>query len=248
MKCYITKETEVEKYTFIDRYFHSQYELLDIRQTEERDINTLFSYLENLHATGDKLKDMFGVNIKSKPEFKLLRLIRNYFHHVGDVDEIRLYVSVDKEFINSHLEHFIIPLEIYAKSLKSFIDKNTVKETNKNYERKLDYVGKEIASIITCCDCQSMISELPLYCDSPSITINNNEYALGFDIYKFIYNITNEISDICRNIDELCSKQVISNLDDSYTCTNNIEKNDLMCRASDVPALTTQGYVFSSSV
>lgn len=132
----------MEKYTFIDRYFHSQYELLDIRETKERDINTLFSYLENLHATGDKLKDMFGVNIKSYPEFKLLRMIRNYFHHVGDVDEVRLYASVDKDFINSHLEHLIIPLDIFAKSLKSFIDNNTVAENNRNYQNKLDYVGR----------------------------------------------------------------------------------------------------------
>jgi len=238
----------VEKYTFVDRYFHSQYELLDIRKSEERDINTLFSYLENLHATGDKLKDMFGANIKSCPEFKLLRLIRNYFHHVDDIDEIRMYVSIDKDFINSHLEHVIVPLEVYAKSIKSFIDKNTVSENNKNYQRKLDYVGNEIASIVTCCDCQSMISELPSYCDDPSVVFNDKAYSLGFDIYKFVYNVTNEISDICRSIDELAGKKVILELDNSYICKNNIPQNDLMCRASSMPVLTTEGYVFSSSV
>lgn len=36
--------SHMEKYTFIDRYFHSQRELLDIRHSEERDINTLFTY------------------------------------------------------------------------------------------------------------------------------------------------------------------------------------------------------------
>ena len=238
----------MEKYTFIDRYFHSQYELLDIRKSEERDINTLFSYLENLHATGDKLKDMFGVNIKDCPEFKLLRLIRNYFHHVDDIDEIRMFVTIDKEFINSHLEHVIIPLEVYAKSIKSFIDKNTVSENNKNYQRKLDYVGAEIASIITCCDCQSMISELPSYCDAPSVVLSGKAYYLGFDIYKFVYNVTNEISDICRSVDELACKKVVLELENLYTRENNIPKNDLMCRASSVPILTTKGYVFSSSV
>lgn len=45
--------SHMEKYTFIDRYFHSQRELLDIRHSEERDINTLFTYLNNLHSTGD---------------------------------------------------------------------------------------------------------------------------------------------------------------------------------------------------
>ncbi|MCI1185310.1 hypothetical protein MOV55_20315 [Enterobacter cloacae] len=48
----------MEKYTFIDRYFHSQRELLDIRHSEERDINTLFTYLNNLHSTADKLLEL----------------------------------------------------------------------------------------------------------------------------------------------------------------------------------------------
>lgn len=50
--------SHMEKYTFIDRYFHSQRELLDIRHSEERDINTLFTYLNNLHSTADKLLEL----------------------------------------------------------------------------------------------------------------------------------------------------------------------------------------------
>ncbi|MFW1308596.1 hypothetical protein ACEV7Y_23020, partial [Vibrio parahaemolyticus] len=60
----------MEKFTFIDRYFHSQYELLDFRYSEDRDINTLFTYLNNLHSTADKLKELFDCNIKTTPEFK----------------------------------------------------------------------------------------------------------------------------------------------------------------------------------
>ena len=89
----------MEKYTFIDRYFHSQSELLDIRHTEDRDINTLFTYLNNLHSTADKLLELFDCNIKTAPEFKMLRIIRNYFHHVGDVDEIRLHVKVEENVL-----------------------------------------------------------------------------------------------------------------------------------------------------
>lgn len=84
----------MEKHAFIDRYFYGQRELMDIRHTEDRDINTLFTYLNNLHSTADKLVELFDCNIKTVPEFKLLRIIRNYFHHVGDVDDIRLHVKV----------------------------------------------------------------------------------------------------------------------------------------------------------
>ncbi|MGG6108776.1 hypothetical protein QNH99_11380 [Pantoea allii] len=98
----------MDKYTFIDRYFHSQRELLDIRHSEERDINTLFTYLNNLHSTADKLQELFNCSIKTAPEFKVLRLIRNYFHHVGDVDEIRLHVKIEENVLVSHSQHLLI--------------------------------------------------------------------------------------------------------------------------------------------
>ncbi|ENZ7483226.1 hypothetical protein ACG8U7_000256 [Klebsiella aerogenes] len=116
----------MEKYTFIDRYFHSQRELLDIRHSEERDINTLFTYLNNLHSTADKLLELFNCSIKTAPEFKVLRLIRNYFHHVGDVDEIRLHVKIEENVLVSHSQHLLIPLEVFAKSVKSFIDNTNI--------------------------------------------------------------------------------------------------------------------------
>lgn len=63
-----------------------------------------------------------------------------------------------------------------------------------------------------------------------------------------MYNITNVISDFCRGVDELLCKEIVRGLDDSYASENNIPKNDLICRASAVPILTTKGYVFSSSI
>lgn len=238
----------MERHTFIDRYFHSQFELVDIRCSEERDINTLFSFLENLHATADKLKDKFDCNIKSIPEFKLLRIIRNYFHHVGDVDEFRIFVTLGNDAQLSHTEQIIIPLELYAKSLKSFIDKNTVAKTNRNYQRKLDFVSSEIASIIQCCDYQDMISKLPAFCDSPRLKLDGVIHSLGFELFKFVYNVTNIVSDKCRSIEELESKNVVKNLVASYSASNNIEKRDLICRNSQVPILTAKGYIFAEKV
>src|SRR5690606_17173458 len=75
----------MENYSFIDRFFHSQYELLDLTKAVGRDSNTLYTFLNNLHTTADRLKEEFDCDIKGYPEFKILRLIRNYFHHVGDV-------------------------------------------------------------------------------------------------------------------------------------------------------------------
>src|SRR5690606_18546607 len=53
------------EYRFIDRFFHSQYELLDFSRTGERDTNTLYSFLNNLHTTADRLKEDFDCDIKS---------------------------------------------------------------------------------------------------------------------------------------------------------------------------------------
>ena len=35
----------MNKHTFIDRYFHSQQELLDITKIDETNVNSLFTYL-----------------------------------------------------------------------------------------------------------------------------------------------------------------------------------------------------------
>ncbi|WP_023604653.1 hypothetical protein [Aliivibrio logei] len=86
----------MKQHTFIDRYFQSQQDLFDLKHIDDPDVNALFTYLNNLHSTADKLKDVFGCNIKGDPNFKLLRLIRNYFHHVGNVDEARLLVTVEE--------------------------------------------------------------------------------------------------------------------------------------------------------
>lgn len=69
----------MEKYTFIDRYFHSQRELLDIRHSEERDINTLFTYLNNLHSTADKLLELFNCSIKTAQNSKYSGLSETIF-------------------------------------------------------------------------------------------------------------------------------------------------------------------------
>lgn len=113
----------MEQHIFIDRFFQTQYELLDSRYKEKRDINSLYTFLNNLHTVGDRFKEEFDCEIKSFPEFKILRLIRNYLHHNGDFKEIRLNVVLQPGVIASHNEHLIIPLEIFAKSIKFFIKK-----------------------------------------------------------------------------------------------------------------------------
>ncbi|MBM4864727.1 hypothetical protein HYO48_22180 [Vibrio parahaemolyticus] len=239
----------MEKFTFIDRYFHSQYELLDFRYSEDRDINTLFTYLNNLHSTADKLKELFDCNIKTTPEFKMLRMIRNYFHHVGDVDEIRLHVSVDKNVIVSHAHHLIIPLETLAKSFKSFIDNNTVPETNRNYKNKKSFIDNEMNSIFECFDYgPDLLDKLEICCNKPSLKLDGKVYELGFDMYKFVYNITNIIADSCREIDDLKVKKVVCGLDTSYSVSNNIRKYDVLCHPSNVPIMTTEGFVYPNKI
>ncbi len=235
----------MQNHTFIDRYYHSQKELLDFRNSEDRDINTLYSYLNNLHSTADKLKNLFDCNIKSYPEFKVLRLIRNYFHHVGDVDEVRLIATVEENVIMSHTQHIIIPLETFSKSVKSFIDNNVV-EGRKDYKRKMEFVSKELASITECFSyLNDILPNMEMCCNKPSLKLDGKNYELGFDMYKFIYNITNLISDHCRNIEEVSCKQVIQDLDVSYTAENNIGKIDMLCSADKMPITTMQGMIYA---
>ncbi|HIE5765846.1 TPA: hypothetical protein ACXN3T_000573 [Proteus mirabilis] len=239
----------LEKYTFIDRYFHSQSELLDIRHSEERDINTLFSYLNNLHSTADKLLELFNCSIKTAPEFKLLRLIRNYIHHVGDVDEIRLYVKIEENVIVSHSQHLLIPLEVLAKSVKSFIDNTIPDKKNKNYKSKFRFVQSEMSNIAEIFDYTADLMEnLDMFCQKPSLRLDGRVYELGFDMYKFVFNITNTIADKCREIPEVREKKVIQGLDRSYSVENNIGKHDVFCSPFNVPITTTEGFVYAKSI
>lgn len=238
-----------ENYTFIDRYFHSQFELLDMTKEKDRDINTLYSYLNNLHSTADKLQSNFNSNIKNYPEFKILRLVRNYFHHIDDVNEIRLYVSADESTIVSHTQHVLIPLEILAKSFKSFIDINTVKKSNRNYQRKKDFIDKEFDSIAEIFDSTAdLLAKLETFCDNPRLRLDCKVYALGFDMYKYIYNITNIIADICKGIPDLNKKKIIQDLDESYSTVNNIAKYDVFTPPSKVPITTTEGFVYAEKI
>lgn len=238
-----------ENYTFIDRYFHSQFELLDMTKENERDINTLYSYLNNLHSTADKLKNTFDSDIKNYPEFKILRMVRNYFHHIDDVDEIRLYFLADESTIVSHSQHVLIPLEILAKSLKSFIDNNTVKKSNRNYQRKKEFIDNEFDSIAEIFDYTAdLLAKLDLFCDNPRLRLDGKVYTLGFDMYKFIYNITNIIADICRETTELSDKKIIQDLDGSYSSDNNMAKHDVLISPSKVPITTTEGFVYANKI
>lgn len=239
----------MENHLFIDRFFHSQYELLDINNKDRRDSNTLYTFLNNLHSTGDRLKDEFDCDIKIYPEFKILRLIRNYFHHVGDVNDVRFEVYAQSNVITSHSEHLIIPLETYAKSVKSFIDNNLPAEGSRNYANKLKFVTSEMAAISEINDyTNELLRNLIRFCDKPSLKLDGVVYELGFDIYKYVYNIANIVADKCREIELLKTKKVIIELDSSYTAKNNIGKYDVISPVDSVPITTTKGFVYPKKI
>jgi hypothetical protein len=238
----------MESYTFVDRYFHSQNELVDIRDKEQRDINTLFSYLNNLHSLSDKIKNQFDVKLSDHPEFKLLRILRNYFHHVGDIDEIRMFVNLQHDVSVYHLEQIIIPMRVWAEAVNNFIEKNTVSKKNRGYKKKQEFVHNELDSILDICDCFDLFKNPKLYCRPLLLKCDGTVIELGFDIFKFVYNISNIIADECRNISELGSKKVISELCESYRVDNNIPKYDLSTRPGVECILTTEGYIFPTIV
>ncbi|MBA0157224.1 hypothetical protein [Pectobacterium versatile] len=222
----------MEQNTFVDRFFHSSCELTDFRKTGERDINTLFSFLNNLHSLQDRVREQFGKTISQHPEFKLLRIIRNYHHHVGDVDEFRVF-NTRNEFSFSHSEMIIIPLFVVAKAIVN--------------AKKRPIGEKEIKAISEFIDNFEHISERDSFFSEERYLINKGKkYYPGFDIYKCVYNITNIIADICRDIPELSIKECITTLDETYTSANNIDKLNLFCHAGEVPFLTTEGYIIIS--
>jgi hypothetical protein len=235
----------MNNYIFIDRFFESQFELLDLARKEDRDVNTLYTFLNNLHTTGDRLKEDFNCDIKKYPEFKLLRIIRNYFHHVNDIKEIRLSVISQPGVIVSHSEHLIISLADLAKALKSFLDNNSLPKTNKNYKKKKKFIDDEIRTISDIFSyIYDIVDKLDYLCENPFVEIDGEVHEAGFDMFKFVYNITNIVADKCREIGPLKNKPIILDLEETYTSEFNISKRDVVCYPNRIPLLTTKGFIY----
>ncbi|WP_311781231.1 MULTISPECIES: hypothetical protein [Pantoea] len=223
----------MEQHTFVDRFFHSSHGLTDFTKMGGRNINTLFSFLNNLHSfQQDRTRIQFGVSIAHHPEFKLLRIIRNYFHHVGDVDEFRVF-NAQNEFSVSHTEMIIIPVSVIAKALI-------------NAKKRRDGL-KEVESIFGSIDGLAYISEQDCFMAHGRYLIHKGrKHYPGLDLFKYIYNITNIIADVCRETPEFSLKKCVLSLDSTYTSDNNIGKFNLHCHAGNVQSLSTEGYIFPS--
>lgn len=232
-------EDKMEANTFIDRFFHSSYELTDFRHVGERDINSLYTFLNLLHSLNDRFSKQFGITqLAKRPEFKLLRLIRNYFQHVGDVDEFRLFQTRDA-ILTSHMEMIIIPTALVARAIESFRNQPHNKKNPVRAEKELSYIASAISDFEYLCDNTDLFRENPPFHDT------DNTYFFGFDLYKSVYNITNIVADICRKRDEFAIKKCVQELEKEYTEINNIPKeNILLLAGSPPPLLTTQGFVF----
>lgn len=199
-------------------------------------MTTFMNYLENLHSLADKLKDRFECSIKDIPEFIILRVIRNYFHHVDDIEDHSLQVEIEEWGIYENNRHLIISMKDFAKALKNFKD-NT---KNKKYiENQLELMGEFIE--------YEIITRVDEIANLPKISIDGKDYELGIDVFKYVYNISNIIADECRKIDELKNMEVILNLESTYTKEYNIPKRDLLCSPGNIPVMTTEGLVFPKS-
>lgn len=220
---------------YLDKYFENEAILLKIEYSEKRTMATFMNYLESLHSVADKLKNNFDCNIKDTPEFVILRVVRNYFHHVNDIKDYSMFVEFEEWGIYENKKHLIISIKDLAKSIKSFRD-NT--KDKKYFDKQI-----EIMSIFIENEILLRFDEFSTF---PKFTVddNNEVYEVGIDLFKYVYNISNIIADRCREIEELKSKKVICELEETYTSLYNIGKRDLFVMPSNVPILTTKGFVF----
>lgn len=223
----------MDNYKYIDRFFESSFELMDVRFKDKRDNNTLYSFLSNLHSLNDRLEKDFDINISEHPEFKLLKHLRNYYHHEGDVNEIRVFFG-HKNIMLSHAELIIIPIHIIAKALKLFL-------SGKMPSWKLE---EKAALVEYCHDLSYVFDDLDGFANDPKLPYKGELYSGGFDLYTSIYNVTNIVASLCRDIPELYSKKIIQELDETYDTNNNIGKYNLTVPLGVNPVLTTKGFIF----
>lgn len=231
---------------YLKIYFLNAAKLLDIRLVDERDITLLFNYLDTLHATRDKLKIQFGADIASHPEFILLREIRNYFHHVGDVEHIHFW-SAFTEVVPSAFQQIVIPVSCVAKALINYRDKyNSYPGMRRKKHAKK--VKKDFERITEIYDCRPLFKHMDIMAEKPWLRCDGETVELGFDLFKCIYNITNHVADACRpNLADDVFEE-LPYVDQTFTSANNIEKFDMQVRPGTEPILTINGYIFPTTI
>lgn len=232
-KLTLHKDNKMDTHRYIDRFFNSNFELMDQSFIEKRSGNTLYTFLNNLHSLNDRLKKDFNENISIYPEFKILKHLRNYYHHEGDVNEIRVNFN-HKNIMFSHTEMIIIPIHIIAKSLKLFLSGKMPAWKIEEKKILIEY----------CHDLSYVFDNIDGFSNDPKLLYNGELYSGGFDLYTSIYNITNIIASLCRNIPELGDKKIIQELDDTYNVENNISKKNIIIPLGLNPVLTTKGFIF----
>lgn len=232
----------------LKKYFHSQFELVGMREQESRNINTLSTYLTQLHSIADKLRKNFDINLSKYPEFRLLRVMRNYMHHEDDVEEVRTHVILQPQVSLYHTEHVIIPINFWAKCLKNLIDTNTRLENHPQHNGKKKFLAKEIDSITEICDCFDLLENIEEFCKSACLKCDGKIVELGFDIYKFVYNMSNILVHEFNNHPELESLLEELDIDETYSIENNIPKYDMGSTPGVNCILTTKGYIFPINI
>lgn len=228
-----------ETHQYVDRFFQAAFELTSIHQVERRDGQSLFTFLEALHSLADKLKKNFKIDLQDVPEFILLRIVRNYLHHVGDLSEFLTYVRLHDEFLPSTHQQIIIPASELAAAIKSFRnhEKNRAERAESNLKRLLDFA-----------DCGPIIDNTDCFIPKAQLRLDGRVYDLGFDLFKAIYNITNVVADHCRTQQDLKAKDVIANLDATVTAQNNLPKFCLTVRPGTNVLLTTEGHIVATRI
>lgn len=230
----------MSNYTYIERYFLSERALTDIRESHSRTLNTLFLYLENLHSIRDLLLKDFNHDISNSAEFKILRILRNYFHHHQELKDNRVgvYNQSSQSYIasHSHGEMILVPTLYFAQSIKHFLG---TKNSN--------YVEREFESIRCIYDIDCILSVIDhLIQDKGIMTVGERTFEHAHDIFKFVFNITNIIADFCRDNEILNEMECVKLLDPTFTQRNNIEKNNMSSYANDMSRiyLSMEGYLY----
>ncbi|HIF9258759.1 TPA: hypothetical protein ACX6RA_001815 [Photobacterium damselae] len=132
---------------------------------------------------------------------------------------------------------------------KSFIDKNMVPVEHRLHKKKLDFVTKELAAVSSCYSyLGDILNNMEMCCNNPSLKLDGVVYELGFDMYRFVFNVTNLIAEKCKDIKELSNKEVIKKLGEDFSVANNIGRIDMYCCVDKMPITTTQGMIYAKSI
>ncbi len=162
----------------VDRFYRSYSKYL-----ESYDEDTLFIVLSSLHSLNDRLKTDHSLNLFDMDEFVVLKAIRNYIHHQGEIScKLTTFPATKIQSIQTDIAFMCLIMKSDIDKAIEGIPKKYRKEHEAIIESTVHYYGSvvNLGPVIF-----NMAAKLMVFLDENSIKGSSEDFIKNYECMKF---------------------------------------------------------------